>query len=257
MPALWPFLARNYGSWAGAPGAAVLGELGWAPLRYEVLKSQFNLFGRICSASPTGSHRGLAARVFRYALGQQSSWAREVADSMRDCCIHAPHVWGVSPGCGGSAMAAWRRRCMCPALDRHAAIARHAEVATVPSLRLFAECHPWLNFCPAVHGCPLPLFASGRWPVAVITHSLMDVLPVTGLKLGHASLRSCPLFVPWRRAWTLLSHVSVEQLPDDAFLRLLFSPQHPCKTVGLMSAHMHFVAGVCQAQRSLPEGLNL
>ena len=57
----------------------------------------------------------------------------------------------------------------------------------------------------------------------------------------HA-LRSCPLFVPWRRAWAYRSHLSrlsaVEQLPDDVFLHLLFSPQHPCNTVGLLSAHM-------------------
>ena len=42
--------------------------------------------------------------------------------------------------------------------------------------------------------------------------------------------------------------MDIEQLPDDVFLHLLFSPQHLCNTVGLPSAHMHFVAGVCQAQ---------
>ena len=146
---------------SGAPGATVLGELGWAPFRHEVLRSQFSLFGRLCSADPAGAHRRLAARVFRYALCQQHSWAQEVSNHMRDCGIHAPHVRGVSPGCNRSTVAAWRRRRMCPALDRHAAAARRAEVAAVPSLRLFAECHPRLSFCPKVvqmfiaHVCPL------------------------------------------------------------------------------------------------------
>ena len=124
------------------PGAAGLGELGWAPFRHEVLKNQFSLFGRLSSASPAGTRRGLAARVFRNALGQQASWA---LITMRDCVVQAPHMWGVSPGCSGSTVSAWRRRCMRPALDRHAAVARRAEVAAVPWLSLFAVCHPRLG----------------------------------------------------------------------------------------------------------------
>ena len=62
-------------------------------------------------------------------------------------------------------------------------------------------------------------------------------------------------------AWTHRHHVSglrtVDQLPDDFFLHLRFSPQHSCNIVAPMSAHMHFMAGVCQAQRSLLEGMNL
>ena len=63
------------------------------------------------------------------------------------------------------------------------------------------------------------------------------------------------------RAWTHGYHVSglrsVSQLPDEMFLHLLFSQQHSRNTVAPMSAHMDFVAGVCQAQRSLLEGMNL
>ena len=103
-----------------------------------------------------------------------------------------------------------------------------------------------------------------------MTHSLMDVLPVTGLKpsrvyvalLCGASFTPCapaPLLYRGVGLGHTAPHLSrlsaVEQLPDDVFLHLLFSPQHPCNTVGLLSAHMHFVAGVCQAQRSLLEGL--
>ena len=199
---------------SGAPGATVLGELGWAPFRHEVLRSQFSLFGRLCSADPAGAHRRLAARVFRYALCQQHSWAQEVSNHMRDCGIHAPHVRGVSPGCNRSTVAAWRRRCMCPALDRHAAAARRAEVAAVPSLRLFAECHPRLRFCPNVHSSRVSTSIVREWTLARCGHHPF----LDGRSARHRSqaqpclcgaavwsfvhaLRSCPLFVPWRRAW--------------------------------------------------------
>ena len=86
---LWP---------SGAPGAAVLGELGWAPFRFEVFKDQFRLFGRLCSVNPAGAYRGVAARVFRYALEQQGSWAHGVAASMRELGIDLPPLWGLSPG---------------------------------------------------------------------------------------------------------------------------------------------------------------
>ena len=58
---------------AGAPSAAVIGEIGWAPFSVEVDKTQATLFGRLCSADPHGAHRSLAARIFRYALGIPSS----------------------------------------------------------------------------------------------------------------------------------------------------------------------------------------
>ena len=51
----------------------------------------------LCSADPAGTHKGLAARLFRCALGQQHSWVQEIANHMRDCGIHAPHAWGVLP----------------------------------------------------------------------------------------------------------------------------------------------------------------
>ena len=252
---------------SGAPDAAVLGELGWVPFRQEVLRSPFSLFGRLCSADSAGGHRGFAARVFRYALGQEHSWAQEVSKNMRDCGIHAPHVWGVSPGCSGRTVAAWRRHCMCLALDRHAVAARRAEVAAMPSLRLFAECHPGLNVRPHVHSSRVSAFIVREWTLARCGHHPF----LDGRSARHRSqirprlcgaavwsfvhaLRSCPLFVPWRRLFGLRA---VEQLPDDVFLHLLFLPKHHCNSVGLLSAHMHIVAGVCQAQRSLLEGVNL
>ena len=75
------------------------------PLSPRGVEKQFSLFGRLCSAVPAGTHRGLAARVFHYAVSQQQCWARKsliICVTVASCGIHAPHLWGVSPGCSGS-----------------------------------------------------------------------------------------------------------------------------------------------------------
>eukprot|EP00439_Symbiodinium_sp_Y106_P028743 s4698_g3.t1 len=77
-------LGRRLLNWPSrSPGAAVLGELGWDPFAVQVLRVQASLFGRLCSATPGGVHRGLAARVFRYAVGIQSSLAARISFALR------------------------------------------------------------------------------------------------------------------------------------------------------------------------------
>ena len=195
--------------------------LGWAPFRHKVLKSQFSLFGRLSPASPAGTHRGPAARVFLYDLDQQVVRACEIADHMRDCGVQAPPAWGMSPGCSVSTVSAWRR--MCPSWDRHAAVARRAKVAAVPSLSLFAVCHPKPNFCPSVHCSRVSTSIVREWTLARCGHhpfldgrSARHRSPVRSCVCGAAAwsfvhaLRACPLFEPRRRAWTHRYYVWVE-----------------------------------------------
>ena len=151
---------------AGAPGAAVLGELGWVSFAFEVFRAQFGLFGRLSSVHPDGAHRGLAARVFRYALGRQGSWAQQVSTSLCENGIDMPHLWGVSPGCSPRALAVWQRRCMRPALHRNAVAACRNEVAAMPSLRLFAQCHSHMTFCSYVHNSRLQSSVVREWSLA-------------------------------------------------------------------------------------------
>ena len=154
---LWPS--------GGALSAAVLGELGGAPFHFEIVKDQFRLFGRFCSVNPAGASRGVAARVFRYALGQKGSWAHGVAASMRELGIDLPPLWGLSPECSPNAVTAWKRHCVLPTLNRRALAASQAEVAAVPSRRMLARCHPSLSFSaqPSIARVCFPLmFVSGR-----------------------------------------------------------------------------------------------
>ena len=58
-----------------APGAAVLGELGWASFVFQVKRLQFGFFGRLSATSTRDVRRGLAARVFNFALSRPGSWA--------------------------------------------------------------------------------------------------------------------------------------------------------------------------------------
>ena len=73
----------------------------------------------------------------------------------------------------------------------------------------------------------------------------------------HA-VRSCPMFLHWRNVWSRhlqsLGH-AVDHFSDDALLRFLFSPNGRGNIRASIAARMSFVASICQAQRSLLEGL--
>ena len=127
---------------AGAPGAAVLGELGWAPFAMEVSKTQANLLGRLSSADPDGIHRSLAARVFRYALRMPGSWAHDTSNKLRSAGVTLPDAFGVVPGCAPRVIERWTHRRVRPALDACSFRMRQAEVNQLQSLEIFVECHP-------------------------------------------------------------------------------------------------------------------
>ena len=163
---------------------------------------------------------------------------------------------------------------MLPTLYRRASAASQAEVAAVPSLRMFARCHPSLSFCAAIHCSRLSSSHVREWTLARCGHHpFMDGRSARHRSLTHPclcgtdacnfshALRTCALYAPWRQAWLQRCHsfglTHVEHLSDDALLQLLFSPHHPNNTIGVMSAHVQFVAGVCATQRSLLEGLRL
>ena len=68
----------------GAPGAVVVGELGWPPMSIEARRLQLSLFGRLSAAGSTDDGRTLASRVFNYAV--HSSWLEAGALSHRSSC---------------------------------------------------------------------------------------------------------------------------------------------------------------------------
>ena len=267
-------LGRRLLNWPSrSPGAAVLGELGWDPFAVQVLRVQASLFGHLCSATPGVVHRGLAARVFRYAVGIQSSLAARISLALRSAGVTLPAEFGLGPGSDVSLLQRWRHRCVRPALDGVGLRLRRAEASQVASLATFLQCHPNLDFSPCIHASRLPSSVVREWTLArcghhpfldgrVARHSNLDYTCLCGSadwSLIHA-LRTCPLFLHLRRTWLqrLKSrHYDVDLLSDDSLLRFILAPHGMGNTRSSAHAHVLFVAGVCQAQRSLLEGLGI
>ena len=266
-------MRQNFHPASRSPGAAVLGELGWDPFAVQVLRVQASLFGRLCSATPGGVHRGLAARVFRYAVGIQSSLAARISLALRSAGVTLPAEFGLGPGSDVSILQRWRHSCVRPALDGVGLRLRRAEASQVASLATFLQCHPNLDFSPCIHASRLPSSVVREWTLArcghhpfldgrVARHRNLDHPCLCGYadwSLIHA-LRTCPLFLHLRRTWLqrLQSrHYDVDLLSDDSLLRFIFAPHGMGNTRSSAHAHVLFVAGVCQAQRSLLEGLGL
>ena len=218
---------RRLLSWpAGAPGAAVLGELGWGPFSIEVQKLQTNLFGRLSSTSPVGVHRGLAARVFRYALRVPNSWAHATASSLSSAGITLPAAFGVVPGCAPRFVKRWKERCVRPALTTTSFRMRQAESSQLPSLATFFQCHPGLDFCSSIRSSRLPASLIREWTLArcghhpfldgrAARHRALHVPCLCGSddwSLCHA-LRRCPIFSSLRSAWLQRLH-SGWRMPD-------------------------------------------
>ena len=228
------------------PGAAVLGELGWDPFAVQVLRVQASLFGRLCSATPGGVHRGLAARVFCYAVGIQNSLAARISLALRSAGVTLPAEFGLGPGSDVSILQRWRHRCVRPALDGVGLRLRRAEASQVASLATFLQCHPNLDFSPCIHASRLP---------ARCGHHV--VLPAIAIWITHASVglpigASSMLFVlalcfcHLRRTWLqrLQSrHYDVDLLSDDSLLRFIFAPHGMGNTRSSAHAHVLFVAG--------------
>ena len=85
-----PHLERVYRRWGrrvlrwprGAPGAAVLGTLGWWRARDWMIRRQFSLVARLMAIRFAA--RSAIASVLRYARSQPSSWlARQLVEMPR------------------------------------------------------------------------------------------------------------------------------------------------------------------------------
>ncbi len=216
--------------------------------------------------------RGLAARVFRYALRVPNSWAHATANSLRSVGVTLPSAFGVVPDCAPRSTERWKKCCVNPALATTSLRMRRAESSQLPSLATFLQCHPGLDFCADVHCSRLPATLVREWTLARCGHHpFLDgraarhralrqpcLCGSDGWTLIHA-LRSCPLFSSWRSTWLQRLHSlgldGVDRLTDNMFLRLIFSTHAMRNARSAIAAHVSFVAGICQAQKSLLQGV--
>ena len=203
-------------------------------------------------------HCGLAARVFVVLLAIKAPLQPRISLALRSAGL--PTEFDLGPGSDVSILQ-WRHHCVRPALDGVA--------SQVASLATFPQCHPNLDFSPCIHASRLTSSVVREWTLA---RSLLDGRVARHRNLDHPclcgsadwslihALRICPLFLHLRRTWLqrLQSrHYDVDLLSDDSLLRFIFAPHGMGNTRSSAHAHVLFVAGICQAQRSLPEGLGL
>ena len=146
---------------AGAPGVAVLGELGWAPLAMEAKRLQYGLFARLSSAGAHSARRRLAARVFQFALHCPRFWAHSTAQGLRIDGVVLPSSFGIGPGVCMGQVGSWNRRHM------HCAQRQYRdELTSVPSLAEYATYQPRFSSGSNIHYSRLPFSALRAWTLA-------------------------------------------------------------------------------------------
>ena len=228
---------RRLLSWpADAPGALCWATLAGATSPSKCISCRQICFGRLFSASPVGVHRGLAARVFRYAL--------RVLMGTRNCCslssagVTLPSAFGVIPGCAPGLVERWKECCVRPALATTSFRLRQAESSQLPYLATFLQCHPGLDFSSSVHCSWLPASLVWEWTLARCGHHpFLDGRPALHLALHQPclcgsddwslfdALRPCPLFCPWRRTCFQRLHSLLHMCP---LLRAFAKHKGPC-----------------------------
>ena len=256
---------------SGAPGAAVLGELGWAPFLFQVKRLQFGLFGRLSATSTRDVRRGLAARVFNFAVSRPGSWAYETAQTLHQDGVMSPASYGVLPGSGLRRVWQWTRHQVVQTLQQRAHASYRAELLAVPSLANYAVYQPRLHCLVSIHSSGLPISAVRERTLARCGHHPFtdgrsarhshrtDSLCLCGdqCNLLHA-IRACLLLASQRRHWlTRLGLQRVPQFGDDELLRWIFDPSLVLNSRSSVNAHVHYVAAICQIARNLLAGLQL
>ena len=267
-------LGRRLLNWPSrSPGAAVLGELGLGPVRSASPPCASKLIW-----TPLLGHPRWCAPWSCCTCFSLCCWHSELPCSSNFFCFKVCRCdvacrVRFRPGSDVSILQRWRHSCVRPALDGVGLRLRRAEASQVASLATFLQCHPNLDFSPCIHASRLPSSVVREWTLArcghhpfldgrVARHRNLDHPCLCGYadwSLIHA-LRTCPLFLHLRRTWLqrLQSrHYDVDLLSDDSLLRFIFAPHGMGNTRSSAHAHVLFVAGICQVQRSLLEGLGL
>ena len=127
----------------GAPSAVVLGELGWAPCLFGVLRLQFSLVRTWLLL--------IAACLLNFALQQPSSWAHSVLRSLQVAGMPLSHSRGLVPGGGERQLAHWSRHALRPVLLQCAHTLYRGESLALPSVADYAVLQPHLHGGNTIH----------------------------------------------------------------------------------------------------------
>ena len=186
----WLRWGRRILGWpAGAPGAAVLGELGWLDFGDIALLRRARLFARLSSVCSSSSRRQVSSALFEYALSQPRSWAATSAALLSESGAPAAELWGIGPGAPHALQGLWITSAVEPAA-RHTTLVRfHSACAGMESLHDYVQRQPVPALDGRVYGAHVPADAARLWGLARCGHHPCgDGRPARHLRLPSGSM---------------------------------------------------------------------
>jgi hypothetical protein len=243
---------------AGAPGAAVAGQLGWMDAQALQLVRSASLAARLLSMTGSTRRPCLPARISSFAQSQPSSWLASVRNLLQQAGVPNAESWAVGPGASTNMIRRWITHAVTPAARRcsveRTCRAACASQSTCDYLRI--QPTPALNTC--VYGrytdttdardwglarCGHHPFANGRSARhrAICSSVNCRFCGQSEDSLEHALL-TCTAQADLRSRWS--HHCSVGR--NGLTIRLLFSTDRALCTARDVANNVAFVARVCQ-----------
>ena len=255
---------------AGAPGCAVLGELGWPDAEALLLRRSMSLLGRL-RCLDRGAGCSVAAEVFRYASHLPGSWAAWAYAYARASGVVDPSHVGVGFPAGSVPRSRWMRHHVLPACEYGSARRFSQWASTFDSLTEYLLFQPRPRLCSLVHNARVPSEFAREWGLARCGHHpCSDGRSARHLGLAvdtpcrlcrspggtlHHLLAHCPATAALRSQWCWRAcgcdplHVDMPALVSHSWL---FRPDDQWNTPSSVSAHVAYVGQACLLYRRQP-----
>ena len=252
------FGRRLLGWPAGAPIAAVFGELGWCDAEASALRRTASLWARLESHACDSTSPSIAGRVFRYARWNRHSWAASVTTSLAAAGIPNAASHGVGPGQPTRLARGWVRQAVVPGL-RDASFRRFRErAADIASLSSYLSLQPLPELLVNVHNRRVPASDAREWGLARCGHHVFADGRISRHSSGlsccmlcgepdgslHHAQAFCPATTEMRRVWAARSGLSAGSHPDVLMRNLLTADDS--MPLHVVAANVSFVAQVCR-----------
>ena len=155
---------------AGAPGVAVIGELGWLDLDAHWTLRSASLFARLLQIRGLRSRPCVPARVSEVAESWPTSWMSVIRRRLQFERVPDPASWAVGPNCSHTLIRSWCQRAVSPHVRACSSARFFAAASSVDSLQLYLSVQPVPSLCPAVYGHVANVQDAREWGLARCGH---------------------------------------------------------------------------------------
>ncbi|CAE8678052.1 unnamed protein product [Polarella glacialis] len=245
---------------AGAPGAAVLAELGWSDLDARWALRAASLCGRLMHLSGITSRPCLPSVIAAAAVSWPCSWIALTRDRLVSGGSPDASYWGVEPGCTRGLVQQWCERLVAPAV-RAASDTRYAQAASaMGSLQNYLALQPQPRLCRAVYGSMATTEGAREWGLARCGHhcfadgrsarhrgassARICRFCATGSDSLEHALLHCPSCLDLRSRW--LDRSSTRVLEREDRVMAMFDTRPSDYTARDVANNIWFVAAVCR-----------